>query len=199
MPVMSESGCEGKFKVVKLLVGKAMAEVYLGQIMMSGFAFAPRNFALCNGQILGISQNQALFSLLGTYYGGNGTTTFALPNLQGRAPVSAGASADPSWQPPPYAIGEPGGVENVTLLSTQMPTHIHQGNGTTSDGKVRNPTGALFAKNSVPIYAQTPGAQVPLSPQTVMPVGNGQAHSNMQPYSVINFCIALSGIYPSRN
>lgn len=199
MPVMGESGCEGTFKVVKLLVGGNMTEVYIGQIMMSGFAFAPRNFALCNGQILGIAQNQALFSLLGTSYGGNGTTTFALPNLQGRTPVAAGASADPSWQPPPYEIGAIGGVETVTLLSTQMPAHTHQGNGTTSDGKARNPTGALFGKNSVPVYAQTPGAQVPLSPQTVTPAGGGQAHSNMQPYGVINFCIALLGIYPSRN
>jgi microcystin-dependent protein len=176
-----------------------MAEFYVGQIMMSGFAFAPRYFALCNGQILGIAQNQALFSLLGTYYGGNGTTTFALPNLQGRAPVSAGSSADPGWQPSPYTIGEFGGVESVTLSSQQMPAHTHQGNGTTSDGTVRNPTGALFAKNSAPLYAQTPGAQVPLSPQTVTLSGGGQAHSNMQPYSVINFCIALSGVYPSRN
>jgi microcystin-dependent protein len=199
MPVMGESECEGKFKVVKSLVGATMAEYYLGQIMMSGYAFAPRYFALCNGQILSIAQNQALFSLLGTYYGGNGTTTFALPNLQGRTPVSAGSSADPSWQPSPYNIGETGGVETVTLLSTQLPNHTHQGTGTTSDGKVRNPTGALFGKNSVPLYAQKPGAQIPLSPQTVASAGGGQAHANMQPYSVINFCIALSGVYPSRN
>nr|WP_298096094.1 tail fiber protein [uncultured Shinella sp.] len=176
-----------------------MTDVYLGQIMMSGFAFAPRYFALCNGQLLSISQNQALFSLLGTYYGGNGTTNFALPNLQGRVPVSAGSSVDPSWQPPPYAIGETGGVETVTLNTQQMPNHIHQGNGTTADGAIRNPTGTLFAKNSVPIYAQATGAQVPLSSQTVASAGGGQAHSNMQPYSVINFCIALSGVYPSRN
>ncbi|KQY78977.1 MULTISPECIES: tail fiber protein [unclassified Ensifer] len=176
-----------------------MAEPFVGQIMMGGFGFAPRSFALCNGQILAINQNQALFSLLGTAYGGNGTTTFALPNLQGRTPVAFGESADPSWRPPAYGIGEVGGTETVTLNSQQIPAHTHIGNGATADGKERNPEGKLFGTTSVPIYAQTGGAQVLLSPQSVVPTGGGQPHSNVQPYNVINFFIALSGIYPSRN
>ncbi|CAN7661616.1 phage tail protein [Ensifer sp. ENS11] len=176
-----------------------MTEPFVGQIMMCGFDFAPRGFALCNGQLLGIAQNQVLFSLLGTYYGGNGTTNFALPNLQGRTPVAAGSSADPSWAPTPYPIGAVGGVEAVTLTLQQIPAHQHQGNGTTAEANQRNPTNTLYGTTSLPIYAASGETQVLLSPQSVAAAGGGQPHSNMQPFNVINFCIALQGIYPSRN
>ncbi|QND50994.1 phage tail protein [Phyllobacterium sp. 628] len=176
-----------------------MSEVFLGQIMLAGFQFAPKGFALSNGQIMGISQNQALFSLLGTFYGGNGTTNFALPNMQSRTAVGFGPSVDSSWQPSPYPIGETGGVENVTLLPQQLPQHIHAATGTTSGGTLRNPSNALYGTNSANIYGPSSGAQVVLSSQTVTPAGSSQPHANIQPYDTINYCIALSGIYPSRN
>lgn len=174
-----------------------MTEVFLGQIMLTGFQFAPKGFALCNGQLLPITQNQALFSLLGTMYGGNGTTNFALPNMQSRTPVGAGNSADPSWDPTPYQQGEIGGVESVTLLSTQIPPHNHTVNGTTAAGAARNPTGGLYGTNSTSIFGPANGPLVPL--QGVGPGGGNQPHPNLQPYSVINFVIALVGVYPSRN
>ncbi len=180
-------------------MGATMSDPFVGQIMMSGFGFAPRGFALCNGQILGINQNQALFSLLGTYYGGNGSTTFALPNLQGRTPAAAGPSADPSWNPTPYEIGEAGGIEAVTLMQQQIPAHQHQGNGTTAEANQRNPTNTLYGTTSLPIYALSGEAQVVLAPQSVASAGGGQTHSNMQPFNVISFCIALQGVYPPRN
>ncbi|SDQ85235.1 tail fiber protein [Pseudoxanthomonas sp. CF125] len=176
-----------------------MTEVFLGQIMLTGFAFAPKGFALCNGQLLSISQNQALFSLLGTTYGGNGQTTFALPNMQGRTPVAFGTSADPGWQPTAYQLGETGGAENVTVLTTQLPLHNHQCSGTTATGSQRNPTNALYGTNTAALYAPANGAQVPLSPQSIAPAGGTQPHPNMQPFDVINYCIALAGIFPSRN
>ncbi len=176
-----------------------MAEVYLGQIMLTGFGFVPRGFAACNGQLLPVSQYQALFSLLGTQYGGDGIRTFALPNLQGRTPTGAGRSADPAWQPSPYGLGEVGGVENVTLLQQNMPTHLHGAAGTTTTGAVKNPTNALYGNSgSEPIYA-TPGAQVVLNAQTLSSAGGGLPHPNMQPFRVINFNISLSGVYPSRS
>lgn len=174
-----------------------MTEVFLGQIMLTGFPFAPKGFALCNGQLLSIAQNQALFSLLGTSYGGNGTTNFALPNLMSRTPVGFGNSADPSWSPSPYNLGEIDGAETVTLTTSQIPGHNHQINATQSTGTLRNPTGALYGTSSVSIFGPATGALVPL--QGVGTGGNTQPHSNIQPYNTINFVIALVGIYPSRN
>ena len=176
-----------------------MTQVFLGQIMLAGFQFAPKGFALCNGQLLAISQNQALFSLVGVTYGGDGVRTFGLPNMQSRTPVGFGPSVDSAWQPAPYTIGETAGVENVTLLQQQLPQHIHIATGTTSSGTLRNPTNALYGTNTANIYGASGGAQVVLANQTVTPAGNTQPHDNMQPYDVINFCIALSGVYPSRN
>lgn len=176
-----------------------MSEFFLGQIMLAGFTFAPRGFALCNGQVVTINQNQALFTLLGTHYGGDGQTTFALPNLQGRTPVGFGSSNDPTWQPTPYQIGEAGGVESVTLLEQQLPQHSHLATGTTSSGTVRSPSNALYGTNSADIYGASGGTQVVLSSQTVTPAGGGQPHDNMQPYDVISYCIALSGVFPSSS
>jgi microcystin-dependent protein len=176
-----------------------MAEFFLGQIMLTGFGFAQKGFALSNGQLMSISQNQALFSLLGTTYGGDGRVTFGLPNLQGRTPVGFGPSADPAWQPTPYQWGETGGVENVALLFPQLPIHNHVGNGTTAAGAQRTPTNAMYGTNSEAIYAPANSAQVPLSSPTVTTVGGNQPHANMQPFEVINYNIALVGIFPSRN
>lgn len=182
-----------------------MSEFFIGQIMMTGFNFAPRSWALCNGQLLPINQNQALFSLLGTQYGGNGTTNFALPDLRSRTPMGYASSVDPSWQPPALQIGEAAGVENVTLVSSNLPAHTHSVNASTASGDNRSPGGRIFATSSnagsAPpnLYAASTGALAPQNPQTVAPSGSNQPHSNMQPYSVINFCVALTGIFPSRN
>ena len=138
-----------------------MAEFFLGQIMLTGFNFAQKQFALCNGQTMSVSQNQALFSLLGITYGGNGTTTFLLPNLQGRTPVGQGASVDGSWQPAPYAQGTAAGVENVTLLTGNLPQHTHTVSANTQNGTVKNPTGALYATATAEqIYGPSNGALV---------------------------------------
>jgi microcystin-dependent protein len=184
-----------------------MSEYFLGQIMMTGFPFAQKNFAQCNGQILGVSQNQALFALQGTTYGGNGQTTFMLPNMQGRTPVGYGQSVDGGWNPPPYPWGMAAGAENVTLTQASMPAHTHPVNATSAPGTSSLPTDPSLYATSVnsggggnePIYApMTAGTPVPLGPTTVSLAGSGMPHQNMQPYSVINFNIALSGIFPSR-
>ena len=166
-----------------------MTEVFLGQIMLTGFNFAPRGFATCDGQLLPINQNQALFALLGTQYGGNGVSTFGLPDLRGRTPrgFSEGQS-----------VGVASGVETVSLSATQLPPHTHRFAGTTAAANARRPQDALFATSGTELYA-TPGTQVPLATNTVDNCGTGAPHDNMQPYSVLNFCIALNGIFPSRN
>ena len=179
-----------------------MSEFYLGQIMMTGFGFAQRGFAFCNGQLLSIQQNTALFSLLGTQYGGNGTTNFQLPSLQGRAPVGSGPSADPGWQPSPYTVGELGGIESVTLSGQQLPMHSHLVGATTIAGNSKTATNALLGMSnttSIPAYAASGGNTVPLYPGTIGMTGGSGSHANMQPFRVINFNIALTGIYPSRN
>lgn len=176
-----------------------MSEFFIGQIMMAGFSFAPKFWALCNGQLLPINQNQALFSLLGTQYGGNGTTNFALPNLQSRTPIGYASSVDPAWQPPGVQIGQSAGVENVTLMSTNLPQHGHQLNASTTNGTTRNPNNAIYANSSASLFAASTGPSVPLNQNTVAPSGGNQPHSNLQPYTTINFVIALSGIYPSQN
>lgn len=176
-----------------------MAEVFLGQIMMTGFAFPQKGFAFCNGSLISIAQNQALFSLLGTMYGGNGTTNFALPNLQSRTPVGAGSSVDPGWQPSPYTVGDIGGTENVTLLVQQLPAHNHVGNAATTAGAGRNPNNALYGATTNPIYATPGGRVVTLAAPTVTSVGGTQPHPNIQPYETINYNIAMAGIYPSRS
>jgi len=177
-----------------------MAEFYLGQIMVTGFAFPQRGFAACNGQLMPINQNAALFSLLGTMYGGNGQTTFALPNLQGSTPLHAGPSVDPAWQPSPYTQGQFTGVESVTLLPPQLPSHTHLANASTTAGTVKNPTNTLYGgSGGEAIYAQAAGPQATLAPQTLSNTGGTGPHANMQPFRVLNFNIALTGIFPSRS
>lgn len=184
-----------------------MSEFFLGQIMLTGFPYAQKYFAQCSGQTLGISQNQALFALLGTQFGGDGVNTFMLPDLRGRTPVGAGQSVDGAWNPPPYPVGAQGGAETVTLDQSAMPMHTHLVNATAAEGTTILPsTPSLYATATVAgggteaIYVpMTDGKLTPLMASTVSPVGAGQPHPNMQPFSVINFNIALSGVFPSRN
>jgi microcystin-dependent protein len=168
-----------------------MSEYYIGQIMLSGFNFAPRNFAMCSGQTLSINQNQALFALLGTVYGGNGVTTFQLPDLRGRTPVGYGNN---------YPIGTSFGVEGVTLNSSQVPAHTHAINATTTAGTLRDPNGSIYGTpaNSGQAYASASSGATQLTAQQMQNAGGSQPHSNLQPYNVLNFSICLYGIFPSR-
>lgn len=178
-----------------------MSEPFLGEIRAFGFDFAPRRWALCNGQLLSIQQNSALFSLLGTNYGGNGITNFQLPDLRSRAGITFGQGPGLS----PYVIGEPSGTENVTLLSTQIPQHNHLWAASTAFGSQATPAGAFLAGGQIPNgtpvlgYAAPGGATVPLAANTLATAGNNTPHNNMQPFLVVNYCIALQGIFPSRN
>lgn len=173
-----------------------MSDPFLGQIMITPYSFAPKNFAQCNGQTLPIAQNQALFALLGVRYGGNGQTTFMLPDLRSRTPIGQGRAPDGTN----YGIGQSGGTENVTLLESQLPAHLHGNNFSTAEATSRNPTHGLFGNTGdTSLYAPGTGPQVPLTPGNVLPAGGSLPHPNMQPYTVLNFCIALTGIFPSRN
>ncbi|MEO8334724.1 MAG: tail fiber protein [bacterium] len=166
-----------------------MSEPFLSEIKLVSFNFPPKGWALCNGQFLPINQNQALFALLGTTYGGNGQTTFALPNLRGQVPIHTGNG---------HTLGETAGTPSVTISIQQLPTHLHPLNASgTSTGTSADPTGAFFA----PVNAGygPPNSLTTVSPQTVSSVGGSQPHNNMMPYLVLNFIIALQGIFPSQN
>ncbi len=173
-----------------------MAQPFLGEIRLFGFGFAPKGFALCNGQTLPISQNQALFSLLGTTYGGNGTTTFGLPNLQGRTPIHVGSSSQGSTTQGTFA-----GSETVTLTINTMPAHTHALVGTSTVADKRPAAAHSFANDTSPAanFYAPPGPVVTISPQSITNTGGGAPHDNMQPYLVMNYCLALQGIFPSRN
>jgi microcystin-dependent protein len=174
-----------------------MSEPFLGEIRMVAFNFAPSGWALCNGQFLSISSNTALFALLGTFYGGNGTTTFALPNLQSRVAVHQGQGPGLS----PYVIGQTGGVENVTLLASQMPVHSHSVNAVSTGGNAASPAGALPAVESTGTSLDYSSAAANTTMNTTMigNAGSGTPFQNIQPYLCVNFVIALQGIFPSRN
>jgi microcystin-dependent protein len=167
-----------------------MAEPFLSEIRIMSFNFPPKGWAFCSGQFMPINQNQALFSLLGTTYGGNGQTTFALPNLQGRVPIHVGDG---------HTLGEAAGSSAVTITQQTMPQHIHFMQGTsTSTNNVATAAGALLAATNVTVYGP-PQSLVALDPSSVTNVGGSQPHTNQQPYLVLNFCIALQGIFPSQN
>ncbi|MGD0681343.1 MAG: tail fiber protein [Terracidiphilus sp.] len=175
---------------------------FLGEIRMVGFNFAPTGWALCNGQTLPISQYTALFSLLGTTYGGNGTTTFNLPDLQGRVPIHQGNGSGLS----PYVIGQKGGAENVTLLVNQMPTHNHLVNVNNQPGSNPDPTNGILAEGNngarPPVLAHNytaAAATGSLAPTAIAASGGNLPHTNIQPYLTVNFIIALVGIFPSRS
>jgi microcystin-dependent protein len=171
-----------------------MAEPFIGEIRMMSFTFAPKGWAPCNGQLMPINQNQALFSLLGTMYGGNGQTNFALPDLRGCAPVHV-AQSRPQ--------GQRGGEESHRVLTTEMPAHTHfvqasSGPPTNPGGNTPAPGKVLSSTSTGQLYAPLANAQ-PMSPQAIGSVGGSQPHSNMMPFTVIGFCIALIGIFPSIN
>jgi len=164
-----------------------MGQPFLGEIKIVSFNFAPKNWAMCNGQFLPINQNQALFSLLGTMYGGNGQTTFALPDLRGQVPIHFNKNT----------LGQAGGEPAHTLTMSEMPQHIHLAQATNTNGSVALPSGNfLGAFNNG--YTQ-PAALTSLNPGTIGNVGGSQPHEDRQPYLVLTFCIALIGIFPSRN
>jgi microcystin-dependent protein len=165
-----------------------MGDPFLSEIRIMAFDFPPKGWAFCNGQFLPINQNQALFSMLGVTYGGNGQTTFALPNLRGRTPIHFGGA---------HGLGEAAGSESVTVNIQQLPTHLHGLMATNANGAIANPTGAyLGAVNNM--YTG-PASLQPLSPASVTSVGGSQPHNNMMPYLVLNFCIALQGVFPSHS
>ncbi|HVJ51986.1 MAG TPA: tail fiber protein [Aliidongia sp.] len=180
-----------------------MTEPFLAQITLMGFNFPPNGWALCQGQILPIAQNTALFSLLGVNFGGNGTTNFALPDLRGRIPIGQGQGPGLS----PYVVGEDGGVESVTLINATIPTHSHAlpaiaGSATTNVPDNNLTARALVSgRGSVPVNSYTqPGALTPLSPAQLgaAPGGSGP-HTNLQPFLTLNWCIALQGVFPARS
>ncbi|WP_019643478.1 phage tail protein [Novispirillum itersonii] len=177
-----------------------MSELYLGQIIFAAFPFAPKGYAFCDGATLPVRQNQALYALIGTRFGGDGSTTFRLPDLRGRVVVGAN-----QWGSS-YHLGEYGGVEEVTLTAAQLPAHNHGVMASTVAGSVSAADNipATTAKNTIagsiptPMYAAPSGTNsvVPLSAETVSSVGEGKAHPNMQPFLVVNTAIALTGIFP---
>lgn len=169
-----------------------MAQLFLGQLILASFNYPPKGFAMSNGQLLPINQNAALFSLLGTTYGGNGTTTFALPNLQGRTPMGYSTAGSP-------ILGQLGGEETHTLLSGEVPQHTHQLEGTSNPAGSASPIGNVFGTtSSVSCYTAASGLQ-PMNGASIAVYGGSQPHENRQPYLVMNWCIALVGIFPSRN
>ena len=170
-----------------------MATPSIGEIRMVGFNFAPKGYALCNGQLMPISQNAALFSILGTTYGGNGTTTFALPDLRSRAPVHTGQGSGLS----PYVLGQNGGTENVTLLTQQMPGHSHTPMANATTVNQASPAAGFWGNSQQSNYSAS--ASVALAAGAIAQAGSSLPHSNIQPYLTINFVIALVGIFPSRN
>jgi microcystin-dependent protein len=170
---------------------------FLAEIRIFPFNFAPKGWAMCDGQLMAISQNTALFALLGTYYGGNGTSTFALPNLMGSVPIHA-AGNQPGPGLSPYSIGETGGIQPVTLLQSELPIHTHQVWAQTLDpGDTRIPGPTLDLANQN-IYTNS-NANTQMDPRAVIPSGGGLPHNNMMPYLTVTFCIALQGIFPPRS
>jgi microcystin-dependent protein len=167
-----------------------MSEPFLGQISLFGFNFAPRGWATCDGQLMSINQNQALFSLLGTTYGGDGISTFALPDLRGRAGMHVG---------PSHVLGELDGSESVALLIQEIPAHTHAANCSDAPGTAPAPAGNLWARDSLGNSEYSATAGITLAADAIGPAGGGAVHDNMAPFQVVNFCIALEGIYPSRN
>jgi microcystin-dependent protein len=171
-----------------------MSEPFLGEIRLSSFAFAPKGWALCNGQLLSINQNQAIFSLLGTTYGGNGITNFALPDLRGRSPAHAGDD---------LVLGEVIGTETHTLTANELPAHAHTFQGSGDLANNSSPVGAVLAtkgRGGRDIYAPAGTTPVtPLEAHSLGSAGGSQPHENMQPFTTLNFIIALQGIFPSRD
>jgi microcystin-dependent protein len=172
-----------------------MSTPYLGQIIMFGGNFAIKGWALCNGQTLSISANSALFSIIGTYYGGNGTSNFQLPNLQGRVPIHQGTGQGLT----PYVVGQNGGTENTTLLTQNMPIHSHTVNAVGGAANQTTVGNALLANGAKPDYYSSGSQSTTMNAQMIAPAGGNLPFSNLQPYLTVTFLIALVGIFPSRN
>jgi microcystin-dependent protein len=176
-----------------------MAEPFVGEIRTFGGNYAPTGWALCNGQLLPIAQNTALFSLLGTNYGGDGIKTFGLPNLQGAAPLMAGQGQNLSL----YNIGQHGGTSTVTLIQSEMPAHAHTVNGSSSAGSDTSPTnnkwGVASVSRGMKMYSLNPGSSPSMRADAFGSNGNDQPHNNLPPYLALTFIIALEGIYPARS
>jgi microcystin-dependent protein len=173
-----------------------MSSPFLAEIRIFPFNFAPKGWAFCGGQILSLSQNTALFSLLGTTYGGDGKSNFALPNMQGNAPMHPGQGPGLSL----HDLGETGGSETVTLLESEIPAHSHQLKNATLSATKSNPANNSLTKagSGATPYKATGSAQVTMSGNAIAPAGGDQPHNNMQPYLTLNFCIALQGVFPPR-
>lgn len=168
-----------------------MAEPFLSEIRIMSFVFAPKGWAQCNGQLLPINQNQALFSLLGTTFGGDGRVNFALPDLRGRIPIHVGSG---------HTLGERAGEQAHTLSTAELPTHTHLFNANSNPATANEPTSSLgLAASSGSRLYGAPGNLAAMDPRAVGNVGGSQAHLNMQPFQTLNFCIALQGIFPSPN
>lgn len=166
-----------------------MAEPFLSEIRIMSFVFAPKGWALCNGQLLPINQNQALFSLLGTTFGGDGRVNFALPDLRARAPIHVGSG---------HTLGERGGEQAHTLSIAELPEHVHVGNATNVTATTNTPTSSVMLANSSgsALYGSASNL-LAMAPNAIANVGGSQAHLNMQPFLTLSFCIALQGIFPS--
>ncbi|MDL2718600.1 MAG: tail fiber protein [Acidobacteriota bacterium] len=171
-----------------------MANPFVAEIRIYPFNFAPKGWAFCDGQILPISQNTALFSLLGTTYGGDGKSNFALPNMQGTAPMHPGQGPGLSL----HDLGETGGSDTVTLLESEIPSHSHGVIVSQSDGTDQQAGQELFASGIGLAMFTLPGAMTAMNSAALAPSGGDQPHNNMQPYLTLNFCIALQGVYPPR-
>ena len=165
-----------------------MAEPFLSEIRIMSFGFAPKGWALCNGQLLPINQNQGLFSLLGTTFGGDGRVNFALPDLRGNVPIHVGSG---------HTLGEKGGSQAVTLSIAQLPTHTHVAQGVNANAATTTPTNNFLANATAAYHA--PSNLVSINPATITNTGGSQAHLNMMPFLTLSFCIALQGIFPSPN
>ena len=171
-----------------------MSDQFLAEIRIFPFNFAPTGWAFCDGQLMPISQNTALFSLLGTTYGGDGKSTFALPDMQGNAPMQPGQGQGLSLRD----LGEMSGVQNVTLIQTEIPVHTHNLQASNQVGTDRTPQGEVLARSAGLNLYKASGSIVQLDPKALTPAGGSLPHNNMQPYLTLNFCIALQGIFPQR-
>ncbi|MEC0244589.1 tail fiber protein [Paenibacillus chitinolyticus] len=165
-----------------------MSESYLGEIRMFGGNYPPQGWALCNGQLLKITENEPLFALLGTTYGGDGQTTFGLPDLQGRIPIHPSSA---------YTRGSKGGTETVTLIQSQLPQHTHIPIATSNPGTVNSPADSTWASATTAIYASS-GTTTPMNPQAISPVGGSQPHNNIMPSAAVTFIISLYGLFPPQ-
>lgn len=172
-----------------------MADPYIGEIALFAFQFAPTGWAFCQGQTMGLAQNQALYSLLGTKYGGDGKTNFLLPHLGGRVPVHVGISQSQTQ----YSIGVAGGLESVALTAAQNPPHAHVFGAQTAAAANDRPVGDILAQTQKFNFFATPSNPVTLAADSVAPGGGGGAHENRQPFAAMNYCIAITGVYPMRS